>query len=58
MTWMTPLRASTSACTTEELPLRRTVWPAREIRTGLPCTVAAEGTRTTSAAVTRPGTTW
>ena len=57
MTWITPLLVATSAVVTVE-SLIRTVPPATLMRTLSPWAVRAVCRRTTSAAVTRPGTTW
>jgi hypothetical protein len=56
MTWMTPLLARTSVLTTFAVP---TLTPF-EVSTDrlCPCTVFAELSFVTSAAITRPGTTW
>jgi hypothetical protein len=58
MTWITPLAAITSVCSTVAPPFKRTVPPATVMRIVSPWALRAVARRTTSAASTRPGTTW
>ena len=57
MTWITPLLAITSGVITMA-SLTLTPFPLALMVTSSPWTVVAAGRVSTSAAVTRPGTTW